>query len=69
MRPAVRIGLRSVIVPLALAAVTTIVSFITNVTSPLPANGDFGIVAAIGVGSGLIVMLTLLASARALVDR
>ena len=69
VRPAVRIGLRSVIVPLALAAVTTIVSFLANVTSPLPANGDFGIVAAIGVGSGLIVMLTLLASARALVDR
>ena len=66
---AVRMGLRSVLIPLALAAVTTIVSFLTNVTSPIPANGDFGIVAGIGVGFGLIVMLTLLASSRALVDR
>ena len=69
VRPAVRIGLRSVLIPLSLAAVTTIVSFLTNVTSPIPANGDFGIVAGIGVGFGLIVMLTLLASSRALVDR
>ena len=67
-RPAVRIGLRSVLIPLALAAVTTIVSFLSNVTSPIPANGDLGIVAGMGVGLGLIVMLTLLASARALVD-
>ena len=67
-RPAVRIGLRSVLIPLALAAVTTIVSFLSNVTSPIPANGDLGIVAGMGVGFGLIVMLTLLASARALVD-
>ena len=55
-------------IPLALAAVTTIVSFLANVTSPLPANVDFGIVAAIGVGFGLIIMLTLLTAARALVD-
>ncbi len=68
VRPAVRIGLRSVMIPLALAAVTTIVSFLANVTSPLPANVDFGIVAAIGVGFGLIIMLTLLTAARALVD-
>ena len=69
VRSAVRMGLRSVIIPLALAAVTTIVSFLTNVTSPIPANGDFGIMAGIGVGFGLIVMLTLLESSRALVDR
>ena len=31
---AVRLGLRSVIIPLSLAAVTTIVSFLTNLTSP-----------------------------------
>ena len=48
---------------------TTIVSFLTNLTSPIPANGDFGVVAGIGVGFGLIVMLALLASSRALFDR
>ena len=69
VRPAVRLGLRSVMIPLALAAVTTVVSFLTNLTSPIPANGDFGVVAGIGVAFGLIVMLTLLASFRALLDR
>ena len=69
VRPAVRSGLRAAIIPLALAAVTTIVSFLTNLTSPIPANGDFGVVAGIGVGFGLIVMLALLASSRALFDR
>ena len=69
VRPAVRIGLRSVMIPLTLAAVTTVVSFLTNLTSPIPANGDFGVVAGIGVAFGLLVMLTLLASFRALLDR
>ena len=69
VRPAVRLGLRSVMIPLTLAAVTTVVSFLTNLASPIPANGDFGVVAGMGVAFGLIVMLTLLASCRALVDR
>ena len=67
-RQAARIGLRSVLLPLSLAAVTTVVSFLTNVSSPIPANGDFGIVAAVGVVAGLVVMLALLSSARALID-
>ena len=67
-RKAARIGLRSVLLPLSLAAVTTVVSFLTNVSSPIPANGDFGIVAAVGVVAGLIVMLALLSSSRALID-
>ncbi len=65
----VRQGLRAVIVPLSLAVITTVVSFLTNVTSPIPANGDFGIVAAVGVASGLVVMLLLLTSSRKLFDR
>ena len=69
VRRAARLGLRAVIIPLSLAAVTTIVSFLTNVTSPIPANGDFGIAAGVGVAAGLVVMLTLLASSRALLDR
>ena len=69
VRPAVRLGLRSVMIPLGLAAVTTVVSFLTNLTSPIPANGDFGVVAGVGVAFGLVVMLTLLASFRALLDQ
>ena len=68
-RAAARRGLRAVIIPLSLAAVTTIVAFLTNLTSPIPANGDFGVVAGVGVGAGLVVMLALLASSRALIDR
>ena len=68
-RTAARKGLRAVIIPLSLAAVTTIVSFLTNVTSPIPVNGDLGIAAGVGVAAGLIVMLMLLASSRALLDR
>ena len=66
---AVRSGLRAVIVPLSLAMITTVISFLTNLTSPIPANGDFGVVAGIGVASGLIVMLVLLTSSRKVLDR
>ncbi len=65
---AVRIGLRSAIIPLTLAAATTMVSFFSSVSSPIPATRDLGIVAGIGVGFGLVVMLTLLASVKALID-
>ena len=34
---AVRTGLRNVVIPLALAAVTTVVSFLTNLLSPISA--------------------------------
>ena len=65
----VRLGLRAVILPLSLAAVTTIASFLTNLSSPIPANGDLGVVAGVGVASGLIVMLVLLTSSRKVLDR
>ena len=69
LRPAVCSGLRSVVIPLTLAAVATVASFLTNLTSPIPANGDFGVVAGMGVAFGLVVMLALLASFRSLLDR
>ena len=69
VRTSARMGLRAVIIPLSLAAVTTIVSFLTNLTSPIPVNGDLGIAAGVGVAAGLVVMLVLLASSRALLDR
>ena len=66
---AVRTGLRSVAVPLALAAVTTIASFLATLFSPISTIGDFGIVAGLGVGLSLIVMLTLIPAGRTIIDR
>ena len=66
---AVRVGLRNVTVPLTLAAVTTIVSLLATLFSPIGVIGDFGVVAGMGVGMSLIVMLTLLPAGRTIIDR
>jgi predicted RND superfamily exporter protein len=66
---AARAGLRKVLVPLTLAAATTIGSFMVGVLSPIPAIKDFGVVAGLGVGMSVIVMLTLLPSGRLIMDR
>ena len=66
---AVRRGLQHVTVPLVLAAVTTIASLLVNLLSPIGVMGDFGIVAGLGVGMSLIVMLTLLPAGRLIIDR
>ncbi len=66
---AVRVGLRNVTLPLLLAAVTTIVSLLANLFSPISVAGDFGVVAGLGVGMSLIVMLTLLPAGRTIIDR
>ena len=69
VQQAVRAGLRNVAIPLALAAVTTIASFLANLFSPISTLGDFGIVAGLGVGLSLIVMLTLIPAGRTIIDR
>ena len=66
---AARVGLRNVTVPLLLAAVTTIVSLLVGLFSPVEIVGDFGIVAGLGVGMSLIVMLTLIPAGRTIIDR
>ena len=66
---AVRVGLRNVTVPLTLAAVTTIVSLLATLFSPIGVIGDFGVVAGLGVGMSLIVMLTLIPAGRTIIDR
>ena len=65
---AARHALAGVMLPLGLAAGTTIISFLTNLTSSIPANGDFGIVAGFGVFFGLFTMLILIPAARTLLD-
>ena len=67
--PAVRMGLRIVAVPLSLAAVTTIVSLLANLFSPIGIVRDFGIIAGLGVGMSLVVMLTLVPAVRTIIDR
>ena len=66
---AVRTGMRNVTVPLALAAITTIVSLLANLFSPIGIVRDFGVIAGLGVGMSLIVMLTLVPSVRTIIDR
>ena len=66
---AARVGLRNVTVPLMLAAVTTIVSLLVGLFSPVEIVGDFGIVGGLGVGLSLIVMLTLIPAGRTIIDR
>ena len=66
---AIRLGLRNVAVPLLLAAITTIVGMLANLFSPIGIVGDFGIVAGLGVGMSLVVMLTLVPAGRTIIDR
>jgi predicted RND superfamily exporter protein len=66
---AVRMGLQHVTIPLTLAAVTTIASLLANLFSPIGVVGDFGVVAGLGVGMSLIVMLTLIPAGRVIIDR
>ncbi len=66
---AARVGLRNVVVPLMLAAATTIVSLLVGLFSPVEIVGDFGIVGGLGVGLSLIVMLTLIPAGRTIIDR
>ena len=66
---AVRAGLREVATPLALAGVTTMASFMASLFSPVDMVGDFSVVAAVGVGLSLIVMLTLIPAGRTIIDR
>ncbi len=56
-------------VPVLLAAGTTAVSLLMNLTSRFEPVADFGLLAAIGVASGWIVMTSFVPAARLLVDR
>ena len=56
-------------IPLTLAAITTIVSFLVTLLSPIPAIRDFGVLAGFGVGMSLLVMLTLIPAGNVIIDR
>ncbi len=66
---AVQTGLRHVTLPLTLAGVTTIVSLLVSLFSPIGIVNDFGVIAGMGVGMALLVMLTLIPAGRTIIDR
>jgi predicted RND superfamily exporter protein len=60
---------RTVGIALVLATVTTSIGFLTNAVNPITAIADFGILAAVGITSAFILMLTVVPSIRVLLDR
>ena len=59
----------SVGIALALATITTVIGFLTNVFNPVPALKDFGILAAVGIVVAFLLMLTFVPAVRILLDR
>jgi predicted RND superfamily exporter protein len=59
---------RTVGIALVLATVTTSVGFLTNVVNPVTALRDFGVLAAVGISSAFILMLTVVPAIRVLLD-
>lgn len=62
-------AIHTVGIALILATGTTAVGFLTNLVSPIPALKDFGILAAVGIISSFIIMLTFVSSVRVMLDR
>ena len=62
-------SIHTVGIALILATITTAVGFLTNLVSPIPALKDFGILAAVGILSSFVIMMTFVASFRILMDR
>ena len=56
-------------VALVLATLTTVIGFLTNVTNPVPALKDFGILAAVGILFSFLLMMLFVPSVRVLLDR
>lgn len=60
---------KTVGIALVLATATTSVGFLTNVVNPVTALADFGILAAVGITSAFILMLTVVPAIRVLLDQ
>ncbi|HVM18537.1 MAG TPA: MMPL family transporter [Egibacteraceae bacterium] len=68
-REAIARAVHTVGVALVLATMTTAVGFLTNWVNPVPALKDFGIIAAVGIVSAFVLMLTFVPAVRLLLDR
>lgn len=62
-------SVKTVGIALALATITTVIGFLTNVFNPVPALKDFGILASVGIIVSFLLMLTFVPSVRRLADR
>ncbi len=62
-------AVRTVGISLVLATITTIIGFLTNIFNPIPALADFGILAAVGILSAFLLMLTFGPAVRIVADR
>lgn len=62
-------SVKTVGIALALATVTTVIGFLTNVFNPVPALKDFGILASVGIAVSFLLMLTFVPAVRRLADR
>ncbi|MCP4968029.1 MAG: MMPL family transporter, partial [bacterium] len=60
---------KTVGIALILATATTSVGFLTNVINPVTALRDFGILAAVGITSAFVLMLTVVPAIRVLLDK
>ncbi|HHF55840.1 MAG TPA: hypothetical protein ENL42_02860, partial [Thermoplasmatales archaeon] len=66
---AVENTVRHVGMGLLLATITTVVAFLSNLTSPIDLLGEFGILAAVGIIASFITMILFVPSCRYLRDR
>ncbi len=60
---------KTVGIALVLATGTTSVGFLTNIINPVTALRDFGILAAVGITSAFVLMLTVVPAIRVLLDK
>ncbi len=61
-------SIRTVGVALLLATITTVVSFLSNLSSPIGVIKEFGILCAIGISSSFLIMVTFLPACRLIMD-
>lgn len=66
---AIGAAIRTVGIALVLATLTTAVGFLTNVFNDLPALAEFGELAAVGITTSFLLMLTFVPAVRELLDR
>lgn len=62
-------AIKTVGIALVLATLTTVIGFLTNVFSPIPALKDFGILSAVGILAAFLLMLVFLPAVRIVADR
>lgn len=65
----IRLAIGTSGVALTLATLTTVIGFLTNVTNPVPALKDFGILSAVGIFASFALMLTFVPALRLVLDR